>query len=141
MAPRVRLGHGLRFGCTRCGNCCRQPGYVWISTDEMAAMAAHLAIDVDAFQASYDVQWDKDARTWRIDALHGDGCPLLDGNDCTVHPVKPAQCSSFPFWSELLDDRDAWEEAKTYCPGMEAPDGQLFTLRQIQKLRKNAETP
>ena len=112
-----------------------------MSVDEMAAMATHLSLTVDDFQAEYDVQWDKDAQSWRIDATHGDNCPLLIGNDCSVHPVKPAQCRTFPFWSELLDDRDAWDEAKDYCPGMDAPDGRLYTAREIRKIKREANIP
>ena len=104
-------------------------------------MAAHLQLDVDDFQKRYAVAWDEHAQSWRIDATDGDGCPLLDGNDCRVHPVKPSQCRSFPFWSELLDDRDAWAEAKEYCPGMDAPDGRLFTAREIRKIRRSADVP
>ncbi len=138
MTPPVRLADGLRFGCTRCGNCCRQPGFVWLTVDEMASIASHLKLSVEAFQARFDVQWDADAQSWRIDAVDGEGCPLLDGNSCTVHPVKPAQCRTFPFWPELLDDRDAWQAAKEFCPGMDAPNARLFTGNEVRKIRRKA---
>ncbi len=31
---------GLRFRCTRCGNCCTgAPGYVWVNDEELSAIA------------------------------------------------------------------------------------------------------
>ncbi|MFG0335929.1 MAG: YkgJ family cysteine cluster protein, partial [Maioricimonas sp. JB049] len=34
---------GLQFSCTQCGNCCTgSPGYVWVTEEEIAAIAAHL---------------------------------------------------------------------------------------------------
>jgi len=141
MTPPVRIADGLRFGCTRCGNCCRQPGYVWISVDEMANMARYLSLPLDEFQESFDVQWDSNAQSWRIDAVHGEGCPLLDGDDCRVHPVKPSQCKTFPFWPELLDDRNAWNEAKNYCPGMDSNSGRLYSPREIRKQRRSVDAP
>ena len=104
-------------------------------------MASHLQRSVDEFQQDFNVRWDTEAQSWRIDAIHGDGCPLLIGNDCSVHPVKPAQCRAFPFWSELLEDREAWADAKSYCPGMDAPAGRLFTAREIRKIRRKADVP
>ena len=35
---------GLRFRCTRCGNCCRGAGNVWASDDEIAALAERLEL-------------------------------------------------------------------------------------------------
>ena len=109
-----------------------------MSVDEMAAIAQHLDLTVDDFQERYGVEWDKNAQGWRMDATDGEGCPLLSGNDCTVHAVKPAQCSSFPFWPELLDDRDEWRSAKKYCPGMDAEDGRLYSPAEIRKIRRSA---
>ena len=140
MSPPVRLADGVRFGCTRCGHCCRQPGFVWLTVDEMADISAHLDLTVDDFQARYQVEWDSNAQSYRIDAVKGYGCPLLVGNDCSVHPVKPMQCRTFPFWPELLDDRDEWVAAKQYCPGMDAPSGKLFAASEIRKLRRTASS-
>ncbi len=105
----------------------------------MIAMATYLEQPLDVFQSSYDIQWDVHAQSWRIDAIAGDGCPLLRGNDCSVHPVKPMQCRTFPFWAELLDDRESWQAAKRYCPGMDDADGQLYSPSEIRKRAKQAD--
>ncbi len=34
---------GLRFTCTMCGKCCTgDPGYVWVTDEELAALAKFL---------------------------------------------------------------------------------------------------
>src|SRR5438309_1083700 len=39
---------GLRFTCTQCGNCCTGgPGYVWISDEEIARLAAYLELSTE----------------------------------------------------------------------------------------------
>jgi len=35
-----------------------------------------------------------------------------------VHAIKPLQCSSFPYWPELLDQASERREVAAYCPGM-----------------------
>jgi hypothetical protein len=41
---------------------------------------------------------------------------MADG--CSIHAVKPLQCSSFPFWPELLSSAAERGRAAKYCPGM-----------------------
>ena len=45
---------GLSFKCTGCGQCCTGfPGYVWITPEEMQAMAEALAIPLEEFTKKY----------------------------------------------------------------------------------------
>src|SRR5688572_24597390 len=45
---------GLRFQCTGCGDCCTgAPGYVWVTNDEIVALAAEVGMDVGAFERRY----------------------------------------------------------------------------------------
>lgn len=127
---------GRRFGCTQCDKCCTLPGFVCLTWRELAAMATHLGLDIDAFRARAQVRWITDLGGWTIDTTDGKGCPLLEGDGgCLVHPVKPAQCRAFPFWPEMLDDACVWEESKAYCEGLDAPDGRLFTKEEIEAMR------
>ena len=99
-------------------------------------MAKHLGIGPTKFRQRFEVYWDLESDGWAIDVTDGSGCPLLDpAGRCRVHRVKPAQCRTFPFWDELLDDEDEWEEAKKYCPGLDAEGGRLYSFDQIQRLR------
>ena len=45
-------------------------------------------------------------------------CPFLGETGCVVHPVKPVQCRVYPFWPELVEYRDLWEEEARKCPGI-----------------------
>ncbi len=134
---RLPIINGRKFGCTACGNCCFEKGYVFFGFAELAAMAEHLKLSQAEFKDTFDVTWDADSDGWMFDATDGNGCPLLDKKrQCRVHPVKPTQCRTFPFWDELLDRKADWEAAKSFCPGLDAEDGRLFSRAEIQKLRK-----
>ena len=42
---------GLRFTCLGCGRCCRgEPGAIYFTPEEEAAMAAFLGVDVGEFR-------------------------------------------------------------------------------------------
>jgi Fe-S-cluster containining protein len=130
---------GRRFGCTRCGHCCLQPGFVYFSPREVTAIAAHLGISEARFTRDHDLRWLPALRQWALDAQDGRGCPLLTSEQlCSVQPVKPVQCRTFPFWPELLDDAERWEATKRYCPGLDAEGGRLFTEAEILAQRTEA---
>ncbi|MCK6545817.1 YkgJ family cysteine cluster protein [Myxococcota bacterium] len=136
MSKALPIVDGRRFGCTACGNCCMEPGYVYMTGEEVERIATHLALSERAFKAKFRVQYERASKEWFIDALDGKGCPLLDADrKCSVHPVKPRQCSTFPFWDELLDDAARWEASKSFCPGLDAPKGELYDRGRILAIR------
>ena len=107
---------GLRFECRRCGGCCGGfPGYVWITEDEIEGAAGFLGISAEEFVEQY-------ARRY------AEGDP-----GCHIYPVRPAQCRTFPFWDENLQERRYWDAAAKDCPGMNR--GRLYTLEEIERLR------
>jgi Fe-S-cluster containining protein len=102
--------------------------------EEMRSIAEHLGLALAAFKRRFGVTWDDDTKKWMIDA-NPDGCPLLTPDKaCSVHPVKPMQCQTFPFWPELVEDEAGWEDAKTYCPGMDAANGRLYSAEEIRAI-------
>lgn len=136
MSRPLPILQGRRFGCTQCGNCCIEPGFVFMYFEEMKAMAAHLEMRLRDFKDRFGVKWDPGAGQWLLSATDGQGCPLLtEDRGCSVHPVKPIQCSTFPFWQEHLDDEASWEAAKKYCPGMDAEDARVYTAEEIREIR------
>ncbi len=42
---------------------------------------------------------------------------LKDSKLCTIYPVRPVQCSTYPWWPELLTDA-AWHDEATRCEGI-----------------------
>jgi Fe-S-cluster containining protein len=49
-------------------------------------------------------------------------CPFLittgDHRGCSIHPAKPTQCRTFPFWPELVENPVSWKATARYCPGI-----------------------
>jgi Fe-S-cluster containining protein len=37
---------------------------------------------------------------------------------CSIYNARPLQCRAFPFWQSILRSPEAWNMAKTGCPGM-----------------------
>lgn len=111
---------GLRFACRfpECCDCCsgkRGPGYVWVSRDEMATIAAHLGIGFDLFQAAYTRP--VDSRFSLVEKPNED-CIFLGDGGCSIYAVRPAQCRTYPFWEENLRNRAAWRLEAAHCPGI-----------------------
>jgi Fe-S-cluster containining protein len=119
---------GLRFECTRCGNCCTgAPGYVWVDDDEIAALAETAGVGVEEFTALYTRQVGR-RRTLR-ERLNGD-CVFWDRRTgCTVYEHRPGQCRTWPFWESNVESPEAWERMKAGCPG--AGRGELIPVEEI----------
>ncbi len=133
---------GLRFTCTQCGNCCTgPPGAVWFSPREAAGIAAHLGVREETFRRLYAHRIEG---RWSLRETEADGgydCIFLDRKSvpgkalCSIYPVRPAQCRTWPFWPENLATPRSWATARhrTPCPGMES--GQLVPIERIRILR------
>ncbi|MBV6432482.1 MAG: hypothetical protein IANPNBLG_02624 [Bryobacteraceae bacterium] len=107
---------GLRFTCVRgCTNCCEQKGWVYLTEQDLRNAAAFLSLTPEAFEKRYVY---RTRRRLRLRKPRGAQCHFLVPGGCAIHPVKPAQCRLFPFWPELVEDRDEWNRTGKYCPGI-----------------------
>ena len=84
----VWYADGLRFECSRCGDCCRGPGYVWVSPREIDRLAGCLALSVEAFSQRF--LRTVAGRTALVDNAAGDCVFWEDG--CSVYDARPTQC-------------------------------------------------
>ncbi len=119
---------GLAFECTRCGACCTSaPGYVWVTLEEIEALARFRGETVDQFSAQFVRQvGDRYSLTERS---NGD-CIFWDSHaGCTVYPARPVQCQTWPFWPENVETRKAWKQITRICPG--SGTGRLYTVEEI----------
>ena len=147
---------GLRFTCSQCGNCCTGgPGYVWISDDEIVRLAEFLKLTAEETIDKYcrKIHGRFSLRETRRDGLYD--CIFLkevpaesssNGDQvvhtrrvCSVYPVRPLQCRTWPFWAENLDSEQDWQRAGRKCPGI--GQGRKFTLKQIHAIRDAADWP
>jgi Fe-S-cluster containining protein len=103
--PFELLLEGKRFTCTECGKCCTGSGEIWANEAECAAIAAHLRLPMLHFFRRYTKSYSR-RPGWRMLKLQpgSDHCIFLEGGTkCSIYPVRPLQCSTYPWWPELMD--------------------------------------
>lgn len=109
---------GLDFDCTGCGKCCLgSPGYVWVSVEEIEAIAKHLSMTIEDFSKKY-VR--KIGKKFSLIELPGQNysCVFLKNNQCSIYSVRPKQCRTYPFWPEILDSKKNWQDEAKHCEGI-----------------------
>jgi Fe-S-cluster containining protein len=124
---------GLAFECTRCGHCCTgDPGFVWVSEEELAAIAGFLGRPLREVR---DLHARKSrGRTTLRERANGD-CVFFDrARGCTIYPVRPAQCRTWPFWESNVATREDWERTCRVCPG--SGTGELIPVEEITRRLK-----
>jgi Fe-S-cluster containining protein len=135
MADEPWYRDGLRFECTQCGDCCTgAPGYVWVTNEEIAALAKEIGEeDIERFIALYvrNVGVRKSLREYSDGA-----CVFFDteARKCTVYHARPRQCRTWPFWDSNLRTPEAWQATCEVCPG--SGRGNLVQLNEIEAQRK-----
>ncbi|WP_372364490.1 YkgJ family cysteine cluster protein [Candidatus Uabimicrobium sp. HlEnr_7] len=128
---------GLKFSCKQCGNCCSgQPGYVWVSPQEIESIENHLQDNDIPHYSRYLRRIGQ--RFSLVERDNGDCIFLRRGEDglalCAINKVKPQQCKAWPFWNDLLENKKSWDEEASKCPGMNS--GRLYSFTEIEDFRK-----
>lgn len=122
---------GLRFSCTRCGSCCTgDPGHVWVAPDDEERIARHLGLDAAELARRYVRQVGE--RRSLVERGSGDCVFLTAERGCLIHPVKPRQCVTFPFWPRVIEKEEHWRRRAAHCPGM--GHGAVWTADEIDAL-------
>lgn len=104
----------MDFRCVRCGTCCREPGYIYLTHDDYVLLLRD--VPEDRSSVLLRVVWSYQADSWLLDCP--DGCPLLDAaNECLVYESRPLQCRLFPEGWEKTGLKSAVE-----CPGRKAAE-------------------
>ena len=104
--------------CPTCGGkCCRVGGYVWLTVEELEAIADYLDMDPNTFSEEY-VRGIYGKLSLKERNSPGDqSCVLFDTEKerCTIYPVRPKQCRTYPFW----DQYKKWpQKVIEDCPGV-----------------------
>lgn len=122
---------GLRFACTRCGNCCRGAGTVRVSDAEIATLARRLELADDEFRAMYTRRLRGGELSLR--ELRNRDCVFYDreARGCRVYGDRPGQCRSWPFWNAVVHSPERWAEEAQDCFGMNR--GRLHGAEEIRR--------
>ena len=123
----------LRFSCTQCGGCCSGgPDYqVWLEQDEPAKIQEYLGVSRSWLYKRYILRLANEEEVLR--SSHNGDCVFLDAERrCGIYPVRPLQCSSYPFWPELVTTSKAWKREARRCEGIN--QGAPVSVRKIENI-------
>ena len=127
----------VRFTCQPgCTNCCEQKGFVYLTEEDLKRAAAFVEMTPRAFEKRYVY---RTAHELRFRKPRDKQCPFLADGGCGIHPAKPTQCRTFPFWPELVERRVAWKLAGRDCPGIgKGPLIQIGSAMEIAEEQRRA---
>lgn len=123
---------GVRFSCTQCGKCCTgSPGSVWITEEEIGAMALFLKLTISDFKRLYVKK--SSQRLMLVEKKsENHSCIFYKDQKCQVYAARPLQCRSYPFWQENIHSEKSWKETAKECEGI-SPDGSLVSFEEIEQ--------
>ncbi len=97
------------FKCQRCGICCRWPGHVLLTDEDITRMAAATGLTEDEFIERHTLLAVN--RQQLSLAEHSDGrCIFLEETGCAFYEARPAQCRNFPHTWRVSEGCPALEE-------------------------------
>ena len=105
--------------CESCeGRCCTgESGYIYVSQDEILALATLLKLETDDFIEQY--LYKKGYKYSLKEVVHEGSYDCIfynrASNGCGVYEARPTQCRTFPFWDYFKQRVD---ELKDECPGI-----------------------
>lgn len=122
------------FNCRKCGDCCKGYGGTFITEKEIETIAAYIREDFETFVKNYcRISGGKKILAQAKNMY----CIFWDGV-CTIHPVKPRMCKTWPFLESILVDIGNWHIMASLCPGIrtDVPNG-VVKKCVVEKLSKN----
>ncbi len=123
--------NGLSFECQKCSACCRhEPGAVFLRKGEAGKIASFLNMDVrDFFRAFCRILWSGDGDRVSLREKSNYDCIFWQDGGCRIYPVRPVQCSAYPFWPHIVESLTTWNEEALRCPGI--GKGRVFSSDEI----------
>jgi len=117
------VGYDFKFtpsACEACGGACctGSSGYIWVKYPEIEQIATFLEITVEEFATIYlkKVKHRYSIIEKKLDDENF-ACIFFDEKlkQCSIYPVRPRQCRTFPFWETFKNNI---KELKEECPGI-----------------------
>jgi hypothetical protein len=109
--------------CEQCiGHCCTgSSGYIWASINELAAMASYLELPFVQFLRDYTFREKGRFSLGEVRRSKNDFACVFFDKGCTIYPVRPKQCRTYPFWSHFKKEQATMELFRE-CPGVKRDD-------------------
>ena len=106
--------------CESCeGECCRgESGYIWVKYPEIVAISQYIDMELENFAKIYLKKVGHRYSLVEKQIAQDDyACIFFDTTKmrCSIYPVRPLQCRTFPFWQQFKNSKD---EVKKECPGI-----------------------
>jgi Fe-S-cluster containining protein len=122
----------MRFACQKgCTKCCTRGGFVYLTESDLKRAADYLDMTPAEFEDRYVIRYRRILRL-RRPPRGQDHCRFLTPHGCSIHPVKPTQCRTYPFWPSLVESKATWAVEGNFCPGIgKGALVQIKTARQI----------
>ncbi len=131
----VFYSKGLHFSCTKCSDCCRlSPGVVYLSRQDLTKLCQWFKFTEEEFIKIYCrwVMYTDGEEVLSLRETPAYDCILWrKDKGCAAYGARPVQCSTYPFWSWMLESRKTWDECKKDCPGIN--EGTLWSRAEIEK--------
>lgn len=128
---------GIAFECTACGRCCKTHGeysYVYLAEADIDAISAYLGLHRHEFLERSCGTEDGYVFLRSTDS----DCLFLEGQRCRIYPVRPKQCSTWPFWLENLVSEETWNgPVRSCCPGI--GQGKIHSAQEIEAIARSRD--
>jgi len=127
----IHLQQALHFKCTGCGKCCTggEDHYVAMSKMEAKRIQKHLGVSSAWFRRRYVNHLTRNTLTAR---MHNGRCVFLNDNGkCRIYQLRPVQCKTYPYWPELLENKQTWDSEAVHCEGINF--GSAVPISNIKK--------
>ncbi len=133
--PRINIQTPVRFECQKgCSNCCEiGGGYVFVSDKNILHISRYLGITAEEFTANY-THLVEDGTKRCLNDKDNAQCIFLEDGKCSIYPVRPLQCRTFPFWPQNMKSEKRWAQTCQECPGI--GKGKHFSREEIEEILK-----
>lgn len=103
----LALEDEFTFGCTACGDCCRDTTII-LNPHDIFRIATELHMKTNDFVRQYCIITIGPGSKLPVAQLHmiGKRCPFLKDDHCSIHRVKPSVCALYPLGRMYLSDED-----------------------------------
>ncbi|MBR5934412.1 MAG: YkgJ family cysteine cluster protein [Treponema sp.] len=120
-----------------CSACCRlSPGYVYLSQRDLTSLSQWFKLSEEEFIEKYCrwVGYYEGKQALALIELKNYDCIFWKKDSgCMAYGARPLQCSTYPFWSWILESRETWNSISKDCPGINR--GKHWTKEEIEEQR------